>query len=307
MFKYIASFLLLEASTYTPSDMGIRGGFFFYINEYLMANLTALFHMLSWHTMKNKILSYTPFLIFIGIIFYWGFSAQDSSYDWQWQRAFRYILRYRNEQVEFGPLLQGLGLTLRIVGVSLILSILLGLGTAILRYTPLIIGGNIASAYVGLVRNTPLLIQLFVMYFVFAPMLDLSPFWAAVWALALFEGAYMAEVFRAGIGFVPKGQWDAAYSLGFSSIRIFIYVVIPQTIRRILPSLTNQVVSLIKDSALVSAIALPDLTMQAQVVISETFLSLELWVMVAAIYVILTLLVTIPAKFLERHYSWQWV
>ncbi len=257
--------------------------------------------------MMRKIFSFVPVLLFIFIVLWWGLSLQSSVYDWQWQRAFRYVLRVRNGDIIPGPLLQGLWLSLRIVGVSFLLSILLGLGTALLRFTPLFVGRNLAAGYVGLVRNTPLLIQLFVMYFVFAPILGLSPFWAAAWTLALFEGAYMAEVFRAGIGFIPQGQWDAAYSFGFSRTYIFTHIVLPQAIRRTLPPLTNQTVSLIKDSALVSAIALPDLTMQAQVVIADTFLSLELWVMVAAIYLLLTLLVSIPVKIIEKYYSWQWL
>ncbi len=258
-------------------------------------------------TMMRKIFSYGPLLGIVCIAVWWGFSLQDSVYDWQWQRAFRYVLRVRNDEIVVGPLLQGLWLSIRIVSVSFILSILLGLGTALLRYTPLFVGRGLAAGYVGIVRNTPLLIQLFVMYFVFAPILGLSPFWAAVWTLALFEGAYMAEVFRAGIGFIPQGQWDAASSFGFSRAYIFAHIIIPQALRRVLPPLTNQTVSLIKDSALVSAIALPDLTMQAQIVIADTFLSLELWVMVAAIYLLLTLIVTIPAKIIERYYSWQWL
>ncbi len=257
--------------------------------------------------MVRKIFSYTPLLLLLCILFWWGLSLQDNVYDWQWRRAFRYILRVQSGELVIGPLLHGLWLTICIVSVSFVLSVVLALATALMRYTPSIVGKNIAAAYVGIVRNTPLLIQLFVMYFVFSPILGLNPFWTAVWTLALFEGAYMAEVFRAGIGFIPQGQWDAARSFGFSPIYIFAHIVLPQAVRRVLPPLTSQTVSLIKDSALVSAIALPDLTMQAQVVIAETFLSLELWVMVAVIYLILTLVVTIPAKIFERYYAWQWI
>ncbi len=259
--------------------------------------------------MKNwqKYTDYGSFIFLVGIVLWWGFSAQDSVYDWQWQRALRYVFRWKHGEFVPGPLLEGLALTLRIVGVAFLLSLCLGLVSALLRCSPSFVGRGIASVYVGLVRNTPLLIQLFVMYFVFAPLMGLSPFFAAVWALALFEGAYMAEIFRAGIGAVPQGQYDAAYSLGFSHRHVFFSIVLPQALRRTLPPLTNQSVSLIKDSALVSAIALPDLTMQAQIVIADTFLSLELWVMVAALYLILTFFVSIMATVLERRYAWQWL
>lgn len=164
-----------------------------------------------------------------------------------------------------------------------------------------------AVGYVGLVRNTPLLIQLFAMYFVLAPILGLSPFWAAVWALSAFEGAYLAEVFRAGIDGVPRQQWDAAHSLGMPMWMTFSMVILPQALRRVLPPLASQTVSLVKDSALVSAIALPDLTMRAQALIADTFLSLELWVLTAAIYMLLTLLVSLPARWAEKHYAWKWM
>ncbi len=239
--------------------------------------------------------------------FWWGLPGDEGLYHWQWRRAFNYILRYRSGEWIIGPLLEGLWISLQIVGVSFVLALLLGLGTALLRHTPSKVGQVVAGAYVGLVRNTPLLIQLFVMYFVLAPIANLSPFWAAAWTLAAFEGAYMAEIFRAGIHAVPKEQWDAAYSSGFSTWQIFKYIVLPQALRHVLPPLTGQTVSLIKDSALVSAIAIPDVTMQAQVIIAETFLSLEIWILVAVLYVLISLLVTIPARILEKRYSWQWL
>ncbi len=232
---------------------------------------------------------------------------EDGTYHWQWKRACNYILRYRGGEWIIGPLLEGLWVSLKIVGASFVLALFLGLGTALLRYIPSRVGQTLAAAYVGLVRNTPLLIQLFVMYFVLAPVFQLSPFWAAAWTLAAFEGAYMAEIFRAGIEALPKSQWDAAYSLGFNARQIFTHVLLPQALRRILPPLTGQSVSLVKDSALVSAIAIPDLTMQAQIVIADTFLSLELWILVAVMYVMISLLLTLPAKILEKQYSWQWL
>ncbi len=246
-------------------------------------------------------------LLLLCALLFWACGLDDGLYHWQWRRAFRYILRYSQGEWILGPLIQGLWLTLQIVGVSVILATLLGLGAAILRQVPSHMGRALAAGYVGLVRNTPLLIQLFIMYFVLAPLFNLSPFSAAVWTLAFFEGAYMAEIFRAGINSIAQGQWDAAYSAGFSTPQTLRYVILPQALRRILPPLTGQTVSLVKDSALVSAIALPDLTMQAQLIIAETFLSLELWVFVAILYLLLSLIITIPAKMLERYYAWRWL
>lgn len=245
------------------------------------------------------------------LFLWWGLSGTDSAsgslYDWQWRRALRQVLLWRDGWPVPGPLLEGLAVTLRIVGASLVLAVALGLGAAILRDLPSRVGRAVAGAYVGLVRNTPMLIQLLAVYFVLAPLLDMSPFWSAVWALSAFEGAYMAEVFRAGIGGVPRGQWDAAHSLGMSTPTAFVLVAAPQALRRILPPLTSQTVSLIKDSALVSAIALPDLTMRTQAAIADTFLSLELWALAAGIYLLLTLAVSLPARWLEAHYRWRWI
>ncbi len=248
-----------------------------------------------------------PFIIGTALLSYIVWTYESGIYDWQWRRALRFVVDTRGSEISLGPLLHGLELTVYIVAMGFVLSFALGLCAALLRSSASVVGRGLAATYVACVRNTPLLIQLFIVYFIVAPVFSLSPFWAAVWSLALFEGAYMAEVFRAGITFVPQGQWDAAASLGFSRLHIIMHVVLPQALRRMLPPLTNQTVSLIKDSALVSTIALADLTLQAQVIIAETFLSLEVWVIVAALYFFLTLLVTIPARMLERYYAWRWL
>lgn len=243
-------------------------------------------------------------LLWLGLHFWTG---EPSTYVWEWRRAIRYVGFWGSEGFVAGPLLLGLGLTVRIVAAALVAAIVAGLASALLRHGPSWVGRGIALLYVGIVRNTPLLIQLFAVYFVLAPVLGLSPFWAAVLTLAAFEGAYMAEIFRAGLGSVSQGQKDAALSLGLSRTRMFWTVILPQALRRVLPPLTSQTVSLIKDSALVSAIALPDLTMRAQATIAETFLSLELWTLVALLYLLLTLLVSLPALWLEKHFAWKWL
>lgn len=243
-------------------------------------------------------------LLWLGVHLWTG---EAGTYVWEWRRAARYVGFWGAEGFVPGPLLQGLWLTVRIVAAALVAAIFAGLASALLRHGSSWVGRGIALLYVGIVRNTPLLIQLFAVYFVLAPVLRLSPFWAAVLTLAAFEGAYMAEIFRAGLGSVSQGQKDAAFSLGLSRPQMFWAVILPQAVRRVLPPLTSQTVSLIKDSALVSAIALPDLTMQAQATIAETFLSLELWTLVALLYLLLTLLVSLPALWLEKHFAWKWL
>ncbi|MCH5276761.1 MAG: amino acid ABC transporter permease, partial [Desulfovibrionaceae bacterium] len=158
-----------------------------------------------------------------------------------------------------------------------------------------------AGAFLGAARNTPLLMQLFMVYFVVAPVFGLGPFASATLALGLFEGSYLAEIFRAGVAGLPRAQWEAAFSLGMGTAAACRHVILPQALRRVLPPLTGQVVSLIKDTSLVSAIAVADITMRGRVIITETFLSFEIWLLVAAVYLFLTLLVSLAARRLERH------
>jgi polar amino acid transport system permease protein len=162
---------------------------------------------------------------------------------------------------------------------------------------------TIARIYLELIRNTPLLIQLFFIYFVLGPVLGLDRFLCAVLALSLFEGAYASEIFRAGIVSIQRGQWEAAYSLGLSTFDTYKDIVLPQAIRRILPPLTSQAISLVKDSALVSTIAIYDLTMQAQAVIAETFLTFELWFTVAGMYLVVTATLSIIVNIMENRFK----
>ena len=157
----------------------------------------------------------------------------------------------------------------------------------------------LAWGYLELIRNTPLLIQIFFIYFVLAPVLDIGAFAAAVLALSLFEGAYAAEILRAGIVSIHRGQWEAAHSLGLGTFDTYRSVILPQAIRRVLPPLAGQAISLVKDSSLVSTIAVYDLTMQGQKIVSETFLVFEIWFTVAAIYLVMTLALSLAVRFLE--------
>jgi len=229
------------------------------------------------------------FLLVIAALAWLLYRGTESlGYNWQWYRVSGYILSVKDGKVIFGPLIQGLMVTLHICGWSLVFSFLFGLLTALLRMSDSLVGRGVARCYLELIRNTPLLVQLFFLYFVVAPVLDIDRFTAGVLALSLFEGAYASEIFRAGIVSIARGQWEAAHTLGLTTFQTYRYIILPQAIRYILPPLTSQAVALIKDSALVSTIAIYDLTMQGQVIISETFLTFEIWFTVAAIYLVLT-------------------
>jgi len=228
--------------------------------------------------------------------------ASRSGYRWEWYRVPRYILKLAEGRLTAGPLLQGLGLTLKISGISLVLAFAIGLVTALLRLSDSLVGRAVARGYLELLRNTPMLVQLFVTYFILGPILGIERFLSAVLALSLFEGAYASEVFRAGIVSIHKGQWQASYSLGLSVTDTYRFVILPQAIRRILPPLTSQAVSLIKDSSLVSMVSLTDLTLQAGIVVSETFLPFEIWFTTAAMYLVVTVTLSTVVNRMERRF-----
>jgi len=240
-------------------------------------------------------------LIALSVLLYWG--AERSGYHWQWYRLPRFLWSSDETGWHPGPLLQGLSVTFQIVAVSMVMALIFGLGAALLRLSSSRLGSLLARVYLETIRNTPLLIQLFVIYFVIAPVLDVSRFTSAVLALSLFEGAYASEIIRAGVVSVARGQWEASYSLGLSLRDTYRDVILPQAIRRIVPPLTSQAISLVKDSALVSTIAIYDLTMQGQVIVAETFLTFETWLTVAAIYLAVTVTLSFLVKLLEERFA----
>ncbi len=216
-------------------------------------------------------------------------------YNWQWQSIPSYLVVLDHGRLRMGPIVQGLLVTLEITFSSLLFSALIGLGVALLRLSNSPVGRWLARIYLETIRNTPLLVQLFFLYFVMAPILDIGRFSTGVLALSLFEGAYASEIIRAGIVAVPIGQWEASHALGLETFDTYKSVIIPQALRRIIPPLTSQAVSLLKDSALVSTIAVYDLTMEGRTIIAETFLTFEVWFTVAAIYLVVALLLSLIA------------
>ena len=226
--------------------------------------------------------------------------SADLGYNWQWYQVPKYIYTWQDSGFVPGPLLTGLVVTLKITGWSLLLAFAIALTTAMMRLSHSFMARSTARVYLEFIRNTPLLIQIFFLYFVISPIIGLDRFAIAVLALSLFEGAYASEIFRAGIRSIPKGQWEAGYSLGMSTFDLYRLVVLPQALRRIIPPLTSQGISLIKDSALVSTIAVYDLTMQGQAIIAESFLTFEIWFTVAAIYLILTGFLSLLVMLMQR-------
>lgn len=242
-------------------------------------------------------------LVITGITLLLLNGTQKLGYNWQWYRVPQYIYQVTDGGFISGPLLDGLMVTFHITGISLILAFCFGLMAALLRLSDSFLGKILARGYVEIIRNTPLLVQLFFIYFVLSPVFDIDAFTSAVLALSLFEGAYASEIFRAGIISIHKGQWEAAYSMGLNTYQTYRLIVLPQAFRRILPPLTSQAVSLIKDSALVSTIAIYDLTMRGQTIIAETFLVFEIWFTVAALYLLVTLALSLTVNYMEKMFK----
>jgi polar amino acid transport system permease protein len=226
--------------------------------------------------------------------------AAAMGYAWQWNRVPRYLYRIIDGEVIWGPLMRGLFVTIEISLWAMALTLVFGLATTLLRRSSSLSGRFLASTYLELIRNTPLLVQLYLAYFVLSPILGIGRTTTGILALAAFEGAFAAEIIRAGIEAVQRGQWDAARSLGLSLAQTYRLVVLPQAVQMMLPPMAGLFVSLIKHSAIVSTIAIFDLTNEARNVIAETFMSFEIWLTVAAMYLVLTISLSVAISRFEQ-------
>jgi len=224
-------------------------------------------------------------------------------YNWQWFRVPKYLFLLEDGTFTLGPLLNGLMVTFRITAWGLVLAFAFGLVTALFRLSHSFVAVVVARGYLELIRNTPLLVQIFFLYFVMAPVLGIERLFAAILALSLFEGAYASEILRAGIVSIHKGQWEAAHSLGLTTFHTYRYIILPQAIRRLLPPLTSQAISLIKDSALVSTIAVYELTMEGRAIVADTFMTFEIWFTVAAIYLVVTIILSLVVTLMEVRFK----
>ncbi|HEV8676601.1 MAG TPA: amino acid ABC transporter permease [Methylomirabilota bacterium] len=190
----------------------------------------------------------------------------------------------------FPYLLEGAGLTVLISSTAMLLAIGLGLLVALLSQAGGRLGRGVVRAYIEVFRNTPLLIQIFIVYFGLPQVgLRLSPFLSGLSALTLYAAAYNAEIFRAGLEAVPRGQHEAARSTGLSPLQTARYVVVPQAVRICLPALGNNLISLVKNSALVSTIGMVELMFVANDISFNNFRSFEIYGATALLYVLLVL------------------
>ena len=208
-----------------------------------------------------------------------------------------------NHEWRIGPLTQGLWVTIWISFVSGLVGLLIGLITGLCRISDNPVLRGLAVIYIELIRGTPLLVQIFIFYFFIGTVLNLDRIVAGIGALALFVGAYIAEIIRAGIQSIAKGQTEAARSLGMSAFQNVAYIVLPQAFKRVLPPLAGQFISLIKDSSLVSVIAITDLTKSGREIITASFATFEIWFTVALLYLVVTSVLSQLLFWLERRFA----
>ncbi|MGE7545846.1 amino acid ABC transporter permease [Sporosarcina newyorkensis] len=202
-------------------------------------------------------------------------------------------------------LFDGLQVTLKVFVIAIIIGFFLGLIVALLRLSPFFILRWIAKFFVDAIRGTPILVQLFFIYFGLNTLefISLDRMNAGILTIAINAGAYYAEIMRAGIQSIDRGQDEAARSLGLTNVQSMKFVILPQAFRRMLPTFTNQAIISLKDTSLLSVIGIADLTQRGQVQIAATFKAFEIWIVVGVLYFIIIYLLSLLSSFLERRFK----
>jgi polar amino acid transport system permease protein len=179
-----------------------------------------------------------------------------------------------------------------------------GLAAALAKASRLAARRQVSKFYIWFIRGTPTLIQIFIVYFGFPQIgLRLSPFVAGVLALGFNGGAYIAEIVRSGLSAIPKGQMESAQALGMGRWQVMTRIILPQVFRVILPPATNEAITMVKNTSLLSTITVVELTLYSQTIIATTFRPFEFYIATALIYLVMTTLISQAAGRMERHYA----
>ena len=204
------------------------------------------------------------------------------------------------------PLLQGTGVTLQVFAITLALSVPLGLALALMRISRFKTLSGLVNGYIWLMRGTPLMLQMLFIYFAlpFVPVIGirLPDFPAAIVAFVLNYAAYFAEIFRAGIQSIDRGQYEGARVLGMTYAQTMRRIVLPQVIKRILPPISNETITLVKDTSLIYVLAMNDLLRAARGIVQRDFTTTP-FLVAAAFYLIMTLVLTYGFQRLEKKYA----
>lgn len=204
-----------------------------------------------------------------------------------------------------GLLVVGLITTVQLSFVSILTSLALGVVVGMARIVREPVLRFCARVYIELIRNTPLLVQIYVIYYLVGSAFDMGRFAAGVAALTIFSAAYVAEIVRGGIESIERGQTEAAQAIGLSWVQTMRHVILPQALRRMMAPLTGQFITLIKDSSLVSVIAITELTLAGKTIQGSHFISLEIWLTVAALYFCMTFPLSIISRVFEKRFEYH--
>ena len=205
-----------------------------------------------------------------------------------------------------GPLLTGTAVTLQVFLITLVLAVPLGLALALLRISRFRVVSSLVNGYIWLMRGTPLMLQMLFIYFAlpFVPVIGvrLPDFPSAIVAFVLNYGAYFAEIFRSGIQSIDRGQYEGARVLGLTYPQTMRRIVLPQVVKRILPPLSNETITLVKDTSLIYVLAMNDLLRAARGIVQRDFTTTP-FVVAAAFYLLMTLVLTLGFARLEKKYA----
>lgn len=209
-----------------------------------------------------------------------------------------------------GILLQGMWITLKVSIIATFFGIIIGIIGGLARISENPLFKWVTITYVEIIRGSPLFVQILIWYFVLGTLINdvlslygiqtIPAFWYGVAALACFAGAYVTEIVRAGIQSIHRGQMEAARSLGMSYARAMRHVILPQALRRILPPLAGQFISLIKDSALLGIIAIRELTKAAREIVTTSLQPFELYLLCGVLYLVITFALSMLLQYMER-------
>ncbi|HIJ88823.1 MAG TPA: amino acid ABC transporter permease [Desulfuromonadales bacterium] len=241
-----------------------------------------------------RVLSWCLVLLVTTAIFSFAFSQLQ--YGWNWGAIWQYRQKF----------LQGWLMTVIISAASLAVSLVIGLVTALARRSAFLPLRYTAVLYVEAIRGTPLLVQILILFYVVANAFGVeNRYVVGIITLSLFAGAYLAEMIRSGIESIHDSQLESARAIGLTKVQTYRYVIFPQVLRQLIPPLTGQFASIIKDSSLLSIIAVSEFTLNAQEVNAFTYSTLESYLPLAVGYLLLTLPVSLISRALERkfHYA----
>ena len=254
------------------------------------------------------------------------------NYKWNWSIIPQYLFFFDETEGRWkaNVLMQGLFTTIRLTVWSTLLATVFGFVAGILRTTPRLFNRLLGRSYVELIRNVPPLVLIFIFYFFVSdqimPMLGVeefirsrgpqaqkilaflcaSPdlftaFLSGMFTIAVFQGAYITEIVRAGIQSIDRGQWEASYVLGLSWRQQMTDIIMPQALKRVLPPLANEFINTLKYSAIVSVISFQELTFQAMQVMAATYVTIEIWLTVTVIYLVMCMALSFAVQWLEQH------